>query len=165
MNSLVDCKREFATWKVSNPSATKKQTKDANTKVGVAKRKRKESIAKWEVVTKKRKLCSGGFSVKIDQLYLKYGANHEHYRGGQFDGGSCRSLMGNTKLLFLDLVAYVEERHDASCPASFQQIRAKLKLYERAQALLDVVWSSVRGIDGLLPTEEFKTQLATLMGT
>ena len=34
-----------------------------------------------------------------------------------------------------------------------------MKEYERALGLLDVVWSSVRGIDGLLPSDEFLTSL------
>ena len=42
----------------------------------------------------------------------------------------------------------------------FHAIQAKVKKYENALAfLLDVVWSSVRGIDGILPTNEFLEKL------
>lgn len=114
----------------------------------------------YESMQAARKTQKGSLMAKLDDIYLANGANREHYHGGKFDGGSCRNLMAQTKELYIAIIAYLEEIYDhQQLDLSFDLIRAKIKKFERAMALLELVWSSVRGIEGLLPTDEFVNKL------
>ena len=63
------------------------------------------------------------------------------------------------ELLGLTLDLIVSKHHKPSTCKPIEDLRKDTKKYERALGLLDVVWSSVRGIDGLLPSDEFLTSL------
>jgi hypothetical protein len=101
---------------------------------------------------------------QFECIFRSRGIKREHYHGGKFNGVNCIRIMENAKELLLG----VEDSHGflQKCLASKQPnaldevVRKKCEDYSRILGLLDVVWSSVRGIEaGLLPTDAQKLAL------
>jgi hypothetical protein len=125
-----------------------------------AKRNRVAVQKEYVKMQKGRKRKKGTLAAKFDEMLCKHGAEIEHYHGGTIDGGSCRALMKNCKALFIDITAHVESTFsEQACEKPFPIIRAHISKFEHALAMQDVIWSSVRGIDGMLPTSAFLSQL------
>ena len=99
------------------------------------------STKQYTAMQNARKLTKGGLAWQLDLIYQNFGAEMEHYHGGALDGGSNRALMGKTTNVFLATIQYLEGIHDdkEGSGMEFHAIRAKVKKYENALALLDVV--------------------------
>ena len=148
---FIDCRRKVK--ELTDAAANKKSLTEA-------KQKLKKAKAAYHDMQKKRKLLKGSLAADMEAIYKKVGACREHYHGGSFDGGSCRAMMAYAKeLLGLTMDLLVSKHHKPSTCKPIEDLRKEMKEYERALGLLDVVWSSVRGIDGLLPSDEFLTSL------
>jgi hypothetical protein len=85
---------------------------------------------------------------------------HEHCHGGQFNGVSCRQQMSTATQFcedWLELVLDVWSCEQTNI--SEAEIFYRIEKYKNLLGKLDVMCSTVRGLDGLLPTEEEVLQL------
>ncbi len=85
---------------------------------------------------------------------------HEHYHGGQFNGVCCRQQMSTATQFCEDWLALaldVWSREQTNITEA--EILERLGKYENLLGKLDVIYSTVRGVEGLLPTETEVLQL------
>ena len=133
-----------------------------------AKKKAKDAKSKrvfWKkyygIMQSERKRAKGGLQALLDAIFLSVGGNREYYHGGTFDGGSVRNMMGKADAMFAKIWEHIESIHNRTECMSRIEIKRKLDKYAMAMSLLDIVWSSVRGPDGLLPDAAFLARLET----
>ena len=100
------------------------------------------------------------FNQNCEDIYRRNGVTREHYHGGKFNGVNCIRIMDKCELLFVGdadsgIAGFAQKliavKSDDQTEAS---ILAKCTDYAKLLGLLDVIWSSVRGVRGLLPTDE-----------
>jgi hypothetical protein len=142
-----------------------KEQSSQNTKAALdeAKSKTKEARHNYNEMQKERKLNKGSFEANMEQIYYKWGARRQHFHGGSFNGKSCLSLMTNAGAFFDDVKLLVLEmmEENGRGRATEQEVAKKLSNFDMMFGLLDVIWSSARGVEsGLLPTPEQIEQLS-----
>ena len=93
----------------------------------------------------------------MEPILKKHGANREFYHGGAFDGSSCRAIMGNANELLDEMVQLLDTMLDNT--THLEAVQSKLQSFKILLGLLDCIWSSVRGVDGLLPDETYIQRL------
>jgi hypothetical protein len=103
---------------------------------------------------------------QFETVYRKNNVKREHYHGGKFNGVNCIRIMSSSKDIMHGkddstpgfLQCCLQSTKRATVPDAF--VQSTCEAYCRLLALLDAIWSTVRGFDaGLLPTDEQKLNL------
>ena len=106
---------------------------------------------------------------RCEEIYRRLNILREHYHGGKFNGVNCIRIMDKSELLFLGkdgaednseegfLQKCIQLKVDA---ISVEAITLRCKDFARMLGILDLIWSSVRGVQGLLPSAEDVAVLA-----
>ena len=102
---------------------------------------------------------------KFEVIYRRNGVKREHYHGGKFNGVNCIRIMEKSRELFIGtleapgfLYACLEQKEQTMTEE--RVMVATCSEYCRLLGLLDLIWSTVRGLEaGLLPTLEQTTSL------
>jgi tetratricopeptide (TPR) repeat protein len=150
---LSDHAQSLKAWE----KETQDDIKDARARLDVARKAYNE-------MQKDRKCEKGSYLNRKETIYRKNGMKHEHYHGGQFNGVSCRQQM-STAVQFCEdwqeLTLYVWSQDQTNI--SEAEILQRMEKYKNLLGKLDVVYSTVRGVDGLLPTEAEVVRLAKVV--
>jgi hypothetical protein len=140
--------------------STKAWAKDADNDIKEAKARKEVGSKAYNEMQKDRKCEKGSYLNRKETIYRKNGMKHEHYHGGQFNGVSCRQQMSTATQFcedWLKLVLDVWSREQTNI--SEAGILERIDKYKNLLGKLDVVYSTVRGVEGLLPTEAEVLQL------
>ena len=120
-----------------------------------------EKIAKsnYDEMIQRHNARKDSLAQRFEPTCRQCGIKREHYHGGKFNGVNCIRIMEKAEQLFdgdTDHKGFVHEiKRSKLVSVSDIGVETTCNLFARLLGLLDVVWSSVRGIDsGLLPTEE-----------
>jgi hypothetical protein len=127
---------------------------DAEHIVKEAAARKKVAGEAYNEMQKNRKSEKGSYLNRKETIYRKNGMKHEHYHGGQFNGVSCRQQMSTATQFckdWVELALDVWGREQTNI--SEAEILARFSKYENLLGKLDVIYSTVRGVEGLLPTE------------
>ena len=109
-------------------------------------------------MTKRHSARLFSLSQKFDTVFRSHGIKKEHYHGGKHNGVNCIRIMERSEQLFSEFADAIKARKIETVTEAL--VEEKCSEFARLFGLLDVVWSSVRGIDGgLLPTND---QIETL---
>ena len=137
------------------------QLSDAKTRVAEPKKA-------YESMIKLHNARLGSLNQRCEEIYRQLNILREHYHGGKFNGVNCIRIMDQSKLLFLgnDEDNAVDEGFLQKCLAvkidsiSVEDVTTKCQSFAKLLGILDLIWSSVRGVQGLLPTEDDVAALA-----
>jgi hypothetical protein len=108
----------------------------------------------YNEIQKDQECEQGSYLNSKETIYLKNGMKHEHYRGGQFNGVSCQQQMSTATQFCEDwqeLMLDVWNCYQTNILEA--EILGRMEKYKNLLGKLDVVYSIVRGVDGLLPME------------
>jgi hypothetical protein len=135
--------------------------KDADEIIKEAIKAQKDVSSKaYNEMQKDRKCEKGSCLNRKDATHRKNGMKHEHCHGGQFNGVSCRQQMSAATQFCSD---WLELAFDVwSCEQTDiteAKIYDQFGKHENLLGKLDVTCSTVRGVEGLLPTEAEVLQL------
>jgi hypothetical protein len=102
---------------------------------------------------------------KFESVFRKNGVKREHYHGGKFNGVNCIQIMDKCKALFLGKEGhpgFLQKCLLSKCATTTDMAaESKCNNYCSLLGLLDVIWSTVRGLNsGLLPMDEQTKSLA-----
>jgi hypothetical protein len=140
--------------------STKAWLKDADNDIKEAKARKDVGSKAYNEMQKERKCEKGSYLNRKETIYRENGMKHEHYHGGQFNGVSCRQQMSAATQFcedWLELLLDVWSREQTNI--SEAGILERIDKYKNLLGKLDVVYSTVRGVEGLLPTEAEVLQL------
>jgi hypothetical protein len=120
-----------------------------------------------EVLLPAAKAMSDGFHARMERiLKKKYGITPAAYHGGSYTGVCTIRYMGNASGIFKDMQFLLidEELFDPEI-AEESYVRQHLRQFEHLVGNSDVIWSSIRGIKGLLPSAEHMEELEEALET
>ena len=131
--------------------------KDARIAAGKEETKAK---AVYDEMVKRHNSRLFSLSQCFDVTFRLHNVKKEHYHGGKHNGVNCIRIMEKAEQLFPEFSNSIKAKKIAS--KTDAEIDLKCDQYARMFGLLDVIWSSVRGIDaGLLPSNDQINQLRT----
>jgi hypothetical protein len=116
---------------------------------------RKERASANKVFTsfmKRVKQKSDSFHGKTERILKEHGILREVYHGGKLNGVMSIKIMTKAKEVFTDLGGLLKEMKEER--VSDEEIEKKCEVFEKLFGNGDAIWSAVRGLEGLLPTDD-----------
>jgi hypothetical protein len=123
---------------------TAEEFREAQKEKNEAVKERASANRQWKQTLKSLRSEVGGYHSKLEKIYKRHNISREYYHGGKFNGVNCIRLMGKSESIF-------EKRDDSL--ATVNAINSKCEQFRELFGNQDAIWSSVRGVQGLLPSD------------
>jgi hypothetical protein len=165
--AIQTSKEAAALFKASPNNANAKQLAEAaETARKSASKEETEAGKAYKGMIEKHNAKKASITQQIEAIYKQHGINRKSYHGGKFNGVMCIRVME----LAEELVVGLDDRKIPSfldrilsqkiATITNEAVEEKCRSFGKLFGLLDLIWSSVRGVEGgLLPTDEQIGQL------
>ena len=136
--------------------------RDATETRGEAKAAERKAKLVYDEMVKRHNSRLFSLSQSFDTVLRSNNTKKEHCHGGKCNGVNCVRIVDKAQVLFAEFAATTKQKKVAT--VSDDEIDAKCSTFSKLLALLDVIWSSVRGIEaGLLPTTAQSEELRSVV--
>jgi len=127
--------------------------KEAKSAKVAARREEKKAKNNFDDMAKCHRARLYSLSQRFDNIFRDNGIKKEHHHGGKYNGVNCIRIMEKSEDMFKQFATETKQRKIPTL--NDVDIDSKCQQCARMMGLMDVMWSSVRGIDaGLLPTDD-----------